>query len=93
MAAVDQWLIDKSALIRLGQSADVAEWATRIDRGLVRITSMTLFLAERGQHRPPMLADLLIAAVAETRGLTMLHVDKDFELIGGVTGQAVQRLR
>ncbi len=36
------WLIDKSALVRLGDSADAAEWANRIERGLVRITSITL---------------------------------------------------
>lgn len=35
------WLIDKSALIRLAASPDAAEWATRIQRGLVRITTVT----------------------------------------------------
>lgn len=35
------WLIDKSALVRLGQSPDAAEWAERIQRGLVRITTVT----------------------------------------------------
>jgi hypothetical protein len=37
--------------------------------------------------------DLLVAATAELAGLTVLHVDKDFELIAGVTGQALERLR
>lgn len=36
------WLIDKSALVRLGSSGQAQEWATRIERGLVRITSLTL---------------------------------------------------
>jgi predicted nucleic acid-binding protein len=36
--------------------------------------------------------DLLIAATAELHGLTVLHVDKDFELIADVTGQSVERL-
>lgn len=36
------WLIDKSALARLGTSQDAAEWAARIERGLVHITSITL---------------------------------------------------
>jgi predicted nucleic acid-binding protein len=31
--------------------------------------------------------DLLIAAAAEHAGLTVLHYDKDFELISSVTGQ------
>jgi predicted nucleic acid-binding protein len=39
--AVTDWLIDKSALVRLGDSADAQEWATRIERGLVRITTVT----------------------------------------------------
>jgi predicted nucleic acid-binding protein len=37
-----RWLVDKSALVRLGDSAAGDEWANRIDRGLVRIASVTL---------------------------------------------------
>lgn len=129
------WLIDKSALARLGASTDVDLWAERIGRGLVRITNVTLLevgysarsardlraglhdpplshmpveyltpaiedravhvqtlLAERGQHRAPSIPDLLIAATAELAALTVLHVDKDFDLIAEITGQPVQRL-
>ena len=35
------WLIDKSAYARLGRSPDDQTWAGRIDRGLVRITTLT----------------------------------------------------
>jgi predicted nucleic acid-binding protein len=35
------WLIDKSALVRLADSTDGPEWANRIQRGLVRITTVT----------------------------------------------------
>jgi predicted nucleic acid-binding protein len=35
------WLIDKSALARLGASPDVGVWANRIERRLVRITTVT----------------------------------------------------
>ena len=35
------WLIDKSALVRLAASRDATEWAARIERGLVRITTVT----------------------------------------------------
>lgn len=35
------WLIDKSALVRLAASPDVADWAGRMQRGLVRITTVT----------------------------------------------------
>lgn len=35
------WLIDKSALVRLSASPDGDEWASRIQRGLVQVTSLT----------------------------------------------------
>ena len=134
--AVTAWLIDKSALARLGVSPDAAQWASRIERGLVRITTVTRLevvfsarsgpdlraglrqpplsampveyltppiedraveiqavLADRGQHRAPSIPDLIIAATAELAGLTVLHLDKDFDLIADVTGQPVERLR
>ena len=130
------WLIDKSALVRLSASPDAAEWARRIERGLVRITTVTRLevgysarsgadlraglqeppvsvmpveyltpaiedravevlslLADRGQHRAPSVPDLVIAAAAELAGLTVLHCDKDFDLIVSVTGQPAEWLR
>jgi predicted nucleic acid-binding protein len=132
---VTNWLIDKSALVRLAASPDATEWASRIQRGLVRITSVTrlevgysarsaqdiraglrqppvsampveyltpaiedralevlTLLADRGQHRAPSIPDLLIAATAELAGLTILHCDKDFDLITAITGQLTERL-
>ena len=134
--AVTEWLIDKSALVRLAETADAALWAERIERGLVRITTVTrlevgysarsgadarslftsppvsvmpveyltpavedravevqLLLAGQGQHRAPSIPDILIAATGELAGLTVLHVDKDFELIASITGQPTERLR
>jgi predicted nucleic acid-binding protein len=130
------WLIDKSALVGLGASADAEVWADRIERGLVRIATVTLLevgysarsaadlragfteppiasmpieyatpvsedravqvlnvLAERGHHRAPSIPDLLIASIAESAGLAVLHDDKHFDLIAEVTGQRVERLR
>ena len=132
---VTAWLIDKSALVRLAATPDPAEWASRISRGLVRISTLTVLevgysarsardlrrsrgepplgamgveyltpaiedrsivvqqaLADAGHHRAPSVPDLLIAATAEVSGLTVLHLDKDFELIAGITGQPVERL-
>lgn len=129
------WLIDKSALVRLGASNEAGEWASRIERGLVAISTVTRLevgysarsatdmaralelppvaampveyltpamedravevqrlLAERGQHRAPSIPDLLIAATAELSGRTVLHLDKDFDLIAELTRQLVQRL-
>ena len=34
-------LVDTSALVRLGTSPDADEWAARIERGLVRISTVT----------------------------------------------------
>ncbi len=42
--------------------------------------------SQRGRKVP----DLLIAAAAESQRLTVLHYDRDFEAISGVTGQPTQ---
>jgi len=134
--AVSTWLIDKSALVRLAASPDAELWAERLERGLVRIATVTrlevgysarsgldvrsglrepplaampveyltpaiedravevlTLLADRGQHRAPSIPDLIIAAAAELAGLTVLHLDKDFDLIAGITRQPVERLK
>jgi predicted nucleic acid-binding protein len=134
--AVTTWLIDKSAYTRLAQSPDAQAWIDRIERGMVRIGTVTrlevgysfrtateahtetvspplalmpveyltpavedraievqLLLADRGQHRGPSIPDLLVAALAEIAGHTVLALDKDFEVIAQITGQPVERLR
>lgn len=57
-----------------------------------RAFEVQMVLADRGQHRAPSIPDLLIAATAEKLGLTVLAVDKDFDLIASVTGQPVETL-
>jgi predicted nucleic acid-binding protein len=47
-------------------------------------------LVRRGQHRAVSIPDLLVAAVAEVEGLSVLHYDADFELVAGVTGQPAE---
>ena len=47
-------------------------------------------LARRGQHRAAGLSDLVLAAVAERHGATLLHYDADFDLIAAVTGQPAE---
>ena len=47
-------------------------------------------LARRGKHRAVSIPDLLIAAVAERERLSVLHYDRDFDLIASVTGQKVE---
>lgn len=60
------WLIDKSALARLGASPDAHTWAERIERGLVRVSTVTRleigFSARTGEElrrsyeKPPLVA-------------------------------------
>jgi predicted nucleic acid-binding protein len=58
-----------------------------------RAMTVQALLAERRLNRAPSVADLLIAASAELTGATVLHVDKDFDLIASVTGQPVETLQ
>jgi predicted nucleic acid-binding protein len=57
-----------------------------------RAMTVQALLAERGLRRAPSVPDLLIAANAELTGATVLHADKDFDLIASVTGQPVQKV-
>jgi predicted nucleic acid-binding protein len=57
-----------------------------------RALEVQQLLGDRGQHRAPSIPDLLIAATAELAGLTVLAMDKDFDLIAEVTGQPIERL-
>lgn len=57
-----------------------------------RAVEVLTLLADRGRHRAPSVPDLIIAATAELAGLTVLHLDKDFDVIADVTGQSVERL-
>jgi predicted nucleic acid-binding protein len=61
----------------------------RIEQRAVEVQGI---LAGLGEHRAPSIPDLLIAATAELAGLTVLHVDKDFDLIARVTNQPTERL-
>lgn len=57
---------------------------------LVRAREVQERLAERGAHRGTSSFDLVIAAVAERAGATLLHYDADFDGIAEVTGQPVE---
>lgn len=41
-------------------------------------------LAERGQHRQP-IPDLLVAATAIVNDATVLHYDRDFDLLSSIS--------
>jgi predicted nucleic acid-binding protein len=69
----------------------LVEYATEIIED--RAFEVLGLLAQRGHHRAPSPADLILAATAELNNLTILHVDKDFERIAAITGQPIERLR
>lgn len=52
-----------------------------------RAIDMQERLMEAGHHRAVKLPDLLVASIAETEGLTVLHYDADFDRISDLTGQ------
>jgi len=57
-----------------------------------RAVEIQMLLADQGRHRAASIPDLMVAATAEIAGLTVLHLDKDFELIAQITSQPVERL-
>jgi len=64
-----------------------------VDERAERVATRTqAALAERSQHRGPTPIDLLIAAIAEVNGATLLHYDRHFETIARVTGQPMEWL-
>jgi predicted nucleic acid-binding protein len=65
-------------------------WVPVDDRAYDRAWQVQEALTERGQHRSAGPVDLVVAATAELRGLTLLHRDRDFDRVAAVTGQAVQ---
>lgn len=60
-------------------------WIEPVDWQRAREVQRELW--HRGQQRAVGLPDLLVAAVAERHRVTVLHYDKDFDLIAAVTGQ------
>lgn len=66
------------------------EWLPTHDEDWTRALDVQQELWQRGQVRGVGFPDLLIAAVAEREGVTVLHYDADFDTIAAVTGQPVQ---
>ena len=53
-----------------------------------RAVEVQAALAAAGRTRAVGIPDLLLAAVAERHRVTVLHYDRDFDIIAAVTGQA-----
>lgn len=62
------------------------ETTTEHVRRAKRVQRMLAAKHQRGRKIP----DLVIAAIAEARNLTILHYDTDFDLIAAITGQPAQ---
>jgi predicted nucleic acid-binding protein len=65
-------------------------WVPVHDRAFARAWEVQGDLTGQGQHRSAGPVDLVVAATAELHGLTLLHHDRDFGVIAGVTGQALR---
>ena len=71
---------------RLRTALQVFELVETSSEHLRRARQVQRLLAARHQ-RGRKVPDLLVAAAAESRNLTLFHYDADFERIGAVTGQ------
>ena len=67
-------------------------WVVMPERVFDRAAEVQDALIDRGTHRSAGPVDLLVAATAETHGLTLLHYDADLLQIAEVTGQPVRWL-
>jgi predicted nucleic acid-binding protein len=74
---------------RLAEALQAFELVETTAEHLRRARQVQRMLASKHQ-RGRKVPDLLIAAAAETRGLTVLHYDADFDQIAAVTGQSCQ---
>jgi predicted nucleic acid-binding protein len=62
-------------------------WVPVHDRAFARAFEVQHGLTTKSQHRGAGPVDLVVAATAELYGLTLLHSDRDFDVIAAVTGQ------
>ncbi len=71
---------------QLAQALDLFELVETTGEHVHRARQVQRLLAARHQ-RGRKVPDLLIAAAAELRGLTVVHYDADFDRIAAITGQ------
>jgi predicted nucleic acid-binding protein len=93
-------MVELEVLLTARSAVEIAQWRADREEALIRLETedrdferaadVMELLAARGLHRSVNVTDLLIAAVAERAGLTVLHYDQDFDHIGGVTGQGME---
>lgn len=89
-------IVDLELLFSARDAATYSKLATAL-RGMRRVPvgeatidralEVQAKLARRGRHRAVPLSDLIIAACAESHGLTVLHYDADYDVIASITKQ------
>lgn len=78
----DEW----DELVTALDAFDLIETTSAHVRRALQVQRLLAGRSQRGRKIP----DLLVAAAAEERAITLLHYDADFDLIAGVTGQPCQ---
>jgi predicted nucleic acid-binding protein len=80
---------DEAEWDRLAEGVTAFELVETTAEHVCRARQVQRLLASKHQ-RGRKVPDLLIAAAAETRNLTVLHYDADFDRIAAVTGQVCE---
>jgi predicted nucleic acid-binding protein len=93
-------IVDLEVLYSARSERDLAETRARraiayprvpmAEADFLRAEEVMALLAKSGRHRAAGIPDLLIAAVAERAGLTILHYDADYDVIAAVTRQTAE---
>lgn len=60
------------------------------DAAAARAGEVQALLAAKSRQRAATIVDLYVAAVAELNGAILIHYDRHFDAIAGVTGQATE---
>ena len=72
------------------QVKSVFGWVPVHGRAFARAWEVRGELTSQGTYRGAGPVDLILAATAELHGLTLLHHDRDFDVVAGVTGQSTR---
>jgi len=76
----------------LADDLDSLSWVRSSDASDAAAQQTQKALAERSQHRGATPVDVLVAALAATAGLVLLHYDRHLEVISRATGQPAEWL-
>jgi predicted nucleic acid-binding protein len=78
--------------VEMSDERRALRWLPSPDEIWDRVLATQLALVRTSQHRSVKLPDLIIAAVAHRHGATVLHYDRDYDVIAEVTNQPTRWL-